>query len=1018
MKPVLWRRLLAALCVSAVLATACAPDGPDAGLDADEPGNMIDEAHAEAPAEADAADEADAAGEADAVEAADEPAAAEDDEPAPADTSEGAAAPQIGEPADLGAFNSYVPTGSDATLLPTDPDVLIGELPNGLTYYLRSNDSPGGAVVMHLVVNAGGVLDPDGEEGTAHFLEHMLFNGTERFSKNELDQVLRDFGTDFGPDLNAYTSPDETVYILDFQLDDPEALGTAFTVLSEWASAATILPEDVEAERGIILDEYRLRDETASGRISNFLDAIYYSGTVYEGMLIGGSEESNSTVTAADLREFYDIWYRPDNMAVVVVGDLPVTEMEALVEEHLAGLAARTPSAPDQPDRSAFTVRFVTEPVTDVVTHPDHGPVYISLDWQLPAWSPATFGGERLRLMEDVIARMLDIRLDAAHRAGLMAQATEPHLSSFPAARGLRLYGTNFQGPDLVQATTDYLSVVEGAAHFGFSQGELDQAVEAFRTSLQFELESSQTRQDSQYASGYVAHFLSGADISATADRVERLGALLDTYSVEELTAHLRWVLEAAPPLVVSIGPDPSAVPTAAELLAAVEAAAPLAPPEAEEAVDTLMARPDPVGPSRETAVDLFPDAYEWEFPNGARVVFAPSDIAAGEVNVVAESLGGWSALSVGDSALVRHAVGAVAASGVADASATQLDEYLATTTARVSPYIAELSEGFSGASGADDLEVLFTLMHLYVTEPRITEVAVGEQTQAMATRLANAETFPQWISELALLDARYQGSPWYQFIATQAQIDATTPGSLLSLYEARLSDVDDLVVVVVGDIDRATVADLAARYIGTLPAGAADTFVDHRPGFPSGVQRIPITVSADAGAAGFDVMFGATAPISVTSLVVADVAAAVVNDLLTVRVREELGDAYAVGASIAPNNAVGSWEARISSSGASEGLDAGHAQIIAILAELIADGPAERDLAQAIAVVRDDYALESNTLILDPLLSRRHLDDADVATPARRLAAVDDVTAADVQQFIALVFDLDNRIEVFRIAE
>ena len=1019
MKPALWRRLLAALFVTVVLAAACAPDGPDAGPMGDDAGGDVgdetDEAHAEDPAEPPEA----AAEEVDEADEADEPADPEDDEPASADTTDSAeASAQIGEPADLGAFNSYDPTGPDASLLPVDPDVRIGELPNGLAYYLRSNDSPGEAVVMHLVVNAGGVLDPDGDEGTAHFLEHMLFNGTERFSKNELDQVLRDFGTDFGPDLNAYTSPDETVYILDFQLDDPEALDTAFTVLSEWASAATILPEDVEAERGIILDEYRLRDETASGRISNFLDAIYYSGTVYEGMLIGGSEESNSTVTAADLREFYDTWYRPDNMAVVVVGDLPVDQMEELVVEHFEGLTARTPSAPAQPDRGAFTVRFVTEPVTDVVTHPDHGPIYVSLDWQLPAWPPGTVGGERLRLMEDLIARMLDIRLDAAHRAGLMAQATEPQLFAFPAARGLRLYGTNFQGADLVQATTDYLSVVEGAAHFGFSKGELDQAVEAFRTSLQFELESSQTRQDDEYASGYVAHFLSGADISATADRVERLGALLDTYSVEELTAHLRWVLDVAPPLVVSIGPDPAAVPTAAELLEAVAAAVPLAPPEAEAPVETLMERPAPVGPSREAEVDLFPGAYEWEFPNGASVVFAPSDIAAGEVNVAAEGSGGWSTLSVGDSALVRHAVGAVAASGVADASATQLDEYLATTTARVSPYIGELSEGFSGASGTDDLEVLFTLMHLYITEPRITEVAVGEQTQAMATRLANAETFPQWISELALLDARHQGSPWYQFIATQAQIDAATADSFMSLYQARLSDVDDLAVVVVGDVDRGTVADLAARYIGTLPAGAPDTFVNRRPDFPSGVQRIPIAVSADAGAAGFDVVFGATAPVDVTALVIADVAAAVVNDLLTVRVREELGDAYAVGASIAPNHADSTWGARISSSGASEGLAAGHAKVIEILAELIADGPTERDLAQAIAVSRDNYVLESNALIVDPLLSRRHLDDADVATPARRRAALDEVTAADVQQFIALVFDLDDRIEVFRTAE
>lgn len=1001
-----WRRLLALLFAAALAAAACAPDHNDAIV---EPGQADDgtaEVHDDAES-IDALDEPEPAGE------PEEAAQAEpDDEPGPVD--EPVAEP-LGDPVDLGEFSDYEPGDPDATPLPVDEDVLIGELANGLTYYVRSNDSPGDSIMMHLVVNAGAVLDPDGAEGAAHFLEHMMFNGTERFTKNELLEVLRDFGADFGPDLNAYTSPDETVYILDFKLDRPGAIDLGFTVLSQWASGATLLPADVDAERGIVLDEYRLRDETASGRISNFLDAIYYSGTVYEGMLIGGSEESNLSMSAEDLRDFYDTWYRPDNMAVVVVGDRPVSEMESLVERHFAELVPRTLTAPPQPDRSAFIADFVDEPVTDVVTHPDHGPSYISLDWQLPAWSEGTVEGERLRFMESLIARMLDIRLDAAFQAGQLSQATEPHFTAFPAARGLRLYGTNYQGQDLNQATTDFISVVHGAAHFGFTGAEFDQAVSAIGTSLEFQLESDETRQDREYSFAYAAHFLSGADISSTEDRVARLGALLDTYTVEELTAHLRWLLEIAPPLVVSIGPDPADVPAAAELRAAVEAASPLAPPEAQEAIDALMTRPDPAASTAERPLGLFDDAYEWEFPNGATVVLVPSDIAAGEVSVVAESLGGWSSLSVGDSALVRHAVAAVASSGVGDATATQLDEYLATTTARVSPFIGQHSEGFSGAAGTDDLEALFALLHLYVTEPRITGVAVNEQIQAMQTRLANAETFPQWISELELLDALYQRSPWFQFIATQDQIDATTPESLLGLYVERLSDVDDLLVAVVGDIDRAAVADLAARYIGTLPAGADDSYTDHNPGFPSGVQRITIPVEADSGAAGFDMMFGAPTTLTTKTLVLADVASAVIDHLLDGHVREELGDTYSIGASVSPDAATGKWTARISATGPSDGLETSSAAITETVAELIANGPADRDLQQAISVTRDNYVLVSNSLIVDPLLRRLHADDDNVGTPAQRRAVLEEITAADVQEHVALWFNLDNRIEVFR---
>ena len=1005
MKSVLWRRLLSLLFASCLLAVACAPDSPDARSDADDMPEMADSEHPESDA--------------------DEPEALAPEQDTDADTApdddvteEAEPAVELDPPADLGAFNDYDPSDPDATLLPVDGEVLIGQLDNGFRYYLRSNDSPGDSVIVYLAVDAGGLVDPPEARGAAHFLEHMLFNGTEEYSKNVLDQVLRDIGTEFGADLNAYTSADETVYILDFQLDDPTALDLAFSVLSQWASAATLLASDVSDERGIVIDEYRLRDESAAGRIGGAIDELYYLGNVYEGLQIGGNEESNGNVTPEQLREYYDTWYRPDNMAVVVVGDFEVSEVEARVVESFADFAPRSSELADQPERHAFTAHFATEPLADVATHPDHGSIYVSLDWQLPAWPSGTVGGERLRFAEEVIVRMLDVRLDAAFQAGLLAQTTEPHLATFSAARALRFIGTNYQGPDLAAATTDYISVVEGAARWGFTQSELDQVAEAVRTSFDFQLQSEATTQDVEYASDYLGHFLNASDISPVSDRVARQRALLETFTVSELTAHLRWLLDLAAPILVSIGPDPADVPTADELVAAVEAVVPLAAPAPEDSVETLLRPPPAVAPTSESALDLFEDAYEWEFPNGTTVVFVPSDIAAGEVNVIAEGRGGWSTLSPGDSAVARHAVAAVVASGLGPASATQLDEFLATTTARVSPFIAEFSEGFSGATGADDLETLFSMLHLYITEPRMTDVALGEQVQAMESRLANSETIPQWISELALLDALYQGSEWHQFVASREQIDATTTSSLLGLYDARLANVDDLMVVVVGDIDRDTVKNLAARYIGSLPQGVSDTFVNRQPPFPSGVQRIDIAVDADAGASGFDIVFGAELPITVESIVVADVAESILDDLLVGGVREQLGDAYSVSPSISANEATGTWSSRITSTGASEGLEQGHARILEIITELIADGPTERDLQQAISVLQDNYVLESNSLILNPLLARLHLDDENVGTPAQRRAALQQVTAADVRQHIALFFDLDNRIEVFRSAE
>ena len=919
---------------------------------------------------------------------------------------------------DLGKFNEYEPADADPTPLSVDEDLLIGTLDNGLRYYLRSNDSPAESVEMRLVIDAGAVLDPEGAEGLAHYLEHMLFNGTERYSRNELTQALRNIGTDFGPDLNAYTSADETVYMFDFQLDNPEALDLAFEVLSQWLSAATIRPEDVEAERGIVIDEYRLRSESANGRIGDFLDAIYYTGSIYEGMHIGGNEDSNAAITTAQLREFYETWYRPDNAAVIIVGDLPVTEMEQKVEQFFGGLAKPADALPAQPERHAFTADFISEPLTDVVTDPDYGFISMSIDWQLPAWPPSTAGGDRLRFMEQIIAQMLDIRLGSAFRAGQMSQASEPYMGLWQQARGLRLYGTNLRGPDLKQATTDYLSVLEGAAHFGFTQEELGQAVSSWRTGLAAQLERAETIQSSEYANGYVLNFVGQGGVESTADRVARLGALLETLTVEELTAHLRWLLKNAPPLVVSLGDDPANVPTASDLQDSIDAAVPVPPPVPEEPIEMLMRAPDPVAATRERALDVFEGAYEWVFENGSTVVFAPSDLAANEVSVSAQGLGGWSLLGVGSSALRRHATAAVASSGVGEASQTQLDEYLAGTTARVSPYIFEFTEGFAGSASPDDLADLFALLHLYVTEPRITQVATNEQIQSMQTRRTAADNSPLWIAVLSMWAAYYQDSPWFTFVASNEQIAAATPESLLELYEMRLGDVDDLLVVVVGDVDRQTVAELATRYIGTLPAGSPDSFVDHNPGFPSGIQRITIPVGAGSGETGLDMAFGARTPVAVESLVTGDVVENLINDLLTVAVREELGETYAVGISISPNIQSGTWEVVIQATGGAEILEQSLATIIDVIDELAVNGPSDTDLDQAKSVVRDDYQLDNNAEIIGPLLRRRHLHDALIGTPEQRLQTLSEITAADIQRFVALVIDVDNRVEVFRTVE
>ena len=290
--------------------------------------------------------------------------------------------------------------------------------------------------------------------------------------------------------------------------------------------------------------------------------------------------------------------------------------------------------------------------------------------------------------------------------------------------------------------------------------------------------------------------------------------------------------------LAIAVGPDASAVPTVAELDAALAAAAPGPLPVEEAVIDELMALPEPANPVSEGSFDLFEGGYEWEFANGARVMFAPSDIAEGVVHLQAQSLGGWSVLEPGDWALSAIAVDAVQGSGLGDLSRSELTRFLENRTVSVNAFIGETVEGFSGGAGTEDVETMFQLIHLLVTAPRVDDQAYDDAIHTAETRVERAERDPRWHAVIAYLEARY-GNTWHRAVANLDEVESLTPQRLLAMYQSRLGSVDDLVVAVVGDTDVSVIERLARHYIGTLPAGEADTYVNRQPPMPSGlVQR------------------------------------------------------------------------------------------------------------------------------------------------------------------------------------
>lgn len=906
------------------------------------------------------------------------------------------------------------PRPDPADPLPIDPEVRIGALDNGLTYYLRYNDHPGESLSIWLVVKAGSMNEPEPGLGIAHFLEHMLFKGADLYPADTLEMTLRSLGVELGPDLNAYVGHTETVYDLTLVPQVADNVIIALHALTQMAHAATLDPAKVESERGVVLDELRSSRETSYGYVSSEFDRIYTEGTPYEGRdPIGGANSIEST-TAAQLRDFYEDWYVPSNMAVVVVGDWPVDELENYIREQFGRIPAGEPPPLETPE-------VAPDPQPSYHTVVDEGQAYsyISLDIPIPVVDSGTYGGERQLVMENLIERMILNRLEEAYYRGELTQVDPPDFDSFYHNRALRYYGTNWQGEDLDAASTDYWSVLLTAQEYGFTEADLENAGKQFSADIRHEFDRSATINDKQFARRYANHFLFGEDISAAADRFERMAGLLEEMTAEELTDHYRRLLERAGPIWIAVGPDAESTPTAADLEADISAAAPRSePPPVVPGIEILMTEiPEAVEPVavRELPAEL--EGVEWEFANGARVMYMYSDIDEGVVDIQAFALGGWSLLNPGARALAPRMAEAVLGSGLGEVTKPQINRLLKEHNVVVDTVIGETVEGFSGRAASRDaagVEILFQMLHLLATAPGVDEAAFRQALNEAEARTSLAEVNPGWQAWTAYNEARYGGER-YRPVATRELLESLTADGLLDMYKERLGKVDDLVVAVVGDVEQEAVERMASLYIGTLPAGEADSFANHRRPAPDGVVRREIAVDEGESAV-LDLYYEAERPVTPSDLVAAALLEKVLENELFQRLREELGASYNTSAGVnalrTPRPAVLS---QITITSNPDRLEEVHAEVLSILSDLAEQGPSAEDLGQAKTVLENDYSFVSNPELLAVLVSRLYTDDDELLTTERRLAELAALDADAVQTLADDLYGRGDRIEIIR---
>ena len=603
-----------------------------------------------------------------------------------------------------------------------------GTLSNGLTYYIKHNEEPRDRAQLSLVVRAGSVLEEEAQRGLAHFVEHMAFNGTERFAKQEIVDYIESIGSSFGADLNAGTSYDYTVYWLEIPTDHPEILETAFQILSDWAFAISLEPEEVELERGVVLEEWRLYQGFGS-RLQTNLYPLLFGDSRYAERDPIGLTEILETAPVEQLRAYYERWYRPDLMAVVAVGQFDMEAIEAKITQHFApppeGEAYQERAAVADPtEKPSFDVPDNDTPIVDVFTDPEAPVTQVMLVRKTAPDNGQDLAAFRRGAVEQLAFMMLNARLFERGQ-----EADPPWLysgaggGSFVEPTDIQTFTIVTEQDGVEDGFAALLEEMQRASQHGFTAGELNREIDNLLSSVESAYKQRDQLESAQLAGALRDHFLGGPPVAGIEAEWELYQQLLPQVTLAEIDAVAADWTESNNTVLLALGPggiDPSANDTlAAALRTQLDGAdALVVEPYADVFDDVPLLATIPTAGSivEEEQIESI-DALKLTLSNGITVIAKQTDFKNDEVQFSAYSPGGHSLVADVDFVSAQHAAALVDGSGVGPHDIVTLDKLLAGKRVSVSPYISELYEGFSGSASPEDLESLFQLITLYATD-------------------------------------------------------------------------------------------------------------------------------------------------------------------------------------------------------------------------------------------------------------------------------------------------------------
>lgn len=715
--------------------------------------------------------------------------------------------------------------------LPVGPHVKIGKLDNGLTYYIRKNEKPENKVELRLVIDAGSILEDDDQQGLAHFTEHMAFNGSTNFEKNDIVSFLQSIGVEFGADLNAYTGFDETVYILPIPTEKHENVEKAFQILDDWASAVAFDPAEIDKERGVVLEEER-SGRGAEERMFRITYPKLFEGSKYAERLPIGDVTVLKSFKPDAIRRFYNDWYRPNLMAVIVVGDMDPSVAEQLIKKHFSDL--KNPKNPRPREEAEVPARTESEGLVVTDKEATHHLVDINFPYK-PLKEQNTLAAYREMLVRNLMTSMLSQRMQE-----LIQKEQPPFLyagNSFGSyARGYESYSSfaYLTKGGVEPAVNALVAENERARRFGFTDTELERTRKMMMTAIERAYNERDKTESSRLAAEYIRHFLEDEPIPGIENEYKYYQRFLPEISIQELNEYTARTIPSPdePKLVIFTGPEKGdfSIPTGEELLAMTQQAyeQDITPYEEEAIAASLMSEKPAAGKITAEKKNETLGLTEFKLSNGVTVLVKPTDFKNDQVILSASRLGGQYNYDASNRLDAEYAATLVGQMGIGEFSPIDLRKVLAGKSASATPRIGSVSEGINGQSSADDVETMLQLVHLYFTAPRKDVELFNSFVNKQQAMYENMMADPQYTFQDFMLRKLYKDHPWAPHLPKPETFSKIDLDRSLKIYNERFGNARDFTFVLVGSVDLDSIKPLLETYIASLPStGKSTSFKD-----------------------------------------------------------------------------------------------------------------------------------------------------------------------------------------------